>query len=48
MKSNVVNYNFKNHKNSYIEKRRRKVRIFAIIGAILMISGIVGSIFYYI
>lgn len=48
MSDNLVKHDFKNYKNSYTARRRRHVRLMAIIGAALMILGVVGSIFYYI
>ena len=45
---NVVNHDFKNYKKSSFARRRRRVRVVAILCAILMIIGIIGSIFYYI
>ena len=45
---NVVNHEFKNYKKSSFARRRRRVRFVAILGAILMLIGIIGSIVYYI
>lgn len=48
MQNNVINHNFKNYKKSSLARRKRRIRIIAVLGAFLMISGIIGSIIYYI
>lgn len=48
MQKNVINHEFKNYRKSSSARRKRRIRIIAILGAFLMISGIIGSIIYYI
>ena len=46
-KNNVVKHKFSNHKNSALNKRKKRARFLAIVGALLMISGLIGSIICY-
>ena len=47
MNNNVIKHDFKNYKKSYSARRKARVRILAVIGSILMLSGIIGSIMCY-
>lgn len=46
-KNNVVKCKFFNHKNNALNKRKKRARFLAIVGTLLMISGLVGSILCY-
>lgn len=46
-KSNIVKCKFSNHKNSALNKRKKRARFLAIIGTLLMISGLISSIICY-
>ena len=48
MKNNVVNIDFKNRKKTRENHRKRIISVMAVIGAFLMISGLVFSIICYI
>lgn len=48
MGKNVTHVDFKNHKKSHANRQKRVIRIMAIIGSLLMVSGIIGSIICYI
>jgi len=43
----VIKCKFPNNKNTALAKRKRRARFLAIIGAILMVSGLIGSIMCY-
>ncbi len=47
MKNNTLHYDFKKHLKS-ANRQKRMIRIMAIFGAFLTISGIIGSIICYI
>ena len=47
MSNNVIKHDFKNYKKSSTARRKRRLRFMALIGTILMISGIIGSIVFY-
>lgn len=47
MKNNTVHYDFKKQRRS-VNRQKRLVRIMAVIGAFLMVSGIIGSIICYV
>lgn len=47
MKNNTVHYDFKKHRKS-ANRQKRMIRIMAVFGAFLMISGIIGSIICYV
>lgn len=46
-KNVVINHEFKNYKKTEAAKRKRRTRILAILGCILMLSGVVGSLVSY-
>lgn len=47
LKNNVINHEFKNYKKSTAAKRKRRTRFLAILGCILILSGLVGSLVCY-
>ncbi|MDO4199972.1 MAG: hypothetical protein Q4D57_04395 [Clostridia bacterium] len=46
MKNNTVHYDFKKQRKS-VNRQKRIIRIMAVFGAFLMVSGIIGSIICY-
>lgn len=44
---NVIKNEFKNYKKTAGYRKKRMIRILAVIGSILMLSGLVGSIICY-
>ncbi len=47
MNDNVLTHNFKNYKKTSVAKRKKRARTMAIIGALLMLSSLIGSIVCY-
>lgn len=47
MSNNVIKHDFKNYKKTSTARRKRRLRFMALIGTVLMISGIIGSIVFY-
>lgn len=47
MKNNTVHYDFKKRRKS-ANRQKRMIRVMAVIGAFLMVSGIIGSIVCYV
>ena len=45
--SNVINGEFKNYKKNSVARKKRIIRIMAIIGSILMLTSLIGSIIIY-
>ncbi len=43
----IIRKSFKNYKKTPQARRKRLIRILAIIGSLLMISGLIGSLIYY-
>ncbi len=48
VKNNIIKYDFKNYKKSETAKRKKRARLLAILGCILILSSLVGSLIYYI
>ena len=47
MSNNVIKHDFKNYKKSSTARSKRRLRFMALVGTVLMISGIIGSIVFY-
>lgn len=45
--SNVINGEFKNYKKNLVARKKRIIRIMAVIGSILMLTSLIGSIIIY-
>lgn len=45
--NNVIKKEFKNYKKTHGYRRKRIIKILAIVGSFLMISGLIGSIICY-
>ncbi|MBQ3093032.1 MAG: hypothetical protein IJC57_02105 [Clostridia bacterium] len=46
-RNKIINHEFKSYKKSALAKRKRKIRILAIVGVLLILSSLIISIIYY-